>query len=247
MSRANSVGLYFFPDAALRRLRKHGDLFAPLLTLQQVLPAAFRTSTDTKTAASGALETYRQKRDFSKTPEPAGLPKRSAQGGRRRYIIQKHAASHLHYDFRLEMHGVLKSWAVPKGLPYLKNERRSAMETEDHPLEYLSFEGIIPQGEYGGGTVMVWDIGTYDLMEGNYYKGKLHVFLEGKKLKGQWLLSRDRDRGERYWMLTKPDAEMKQPLLPAEDISALSGRTIEQITYQASRGCGKQRLNSSSR
>ena len=106
--------------------------------------------------------------------------------------MQKHAASHLHYDFRLEMHNVLKSWAVAKGVPYEVNQRRLAMATEDHPIEYLDFEGIIPEGQYGGGTVMVWDIGTYELVEGNYYKGDLQLHLQGKKLKGDWHLTKDR-------------------------------------------------------
>jgi len=147
LSAGNSTGLSFSPDAALTRLRKQRDLFAPLLTVEQELPPAFRMRAQSKPAVSRALEAYRAKRDFVKTPEPSGVPRRSRQGGRRRFVIQKHAASHLHYDLRLEMHGVLKSWAVPKGMPSAVNERRTANATEDHPLEYLSFEGTIPQGE----------------------------------------------------------------------------------------------------
>src|SRR2546426_5331652 len=124
------------------------------------------------------------------------------------FVVQKHQASHLHYDFRLEMDGVLKSWAVPKGPPYAVNEKRLAMATEDHPLEYLDFEGTIPKGQYGGGTVMVWDIGTYELMDGNYYKGKLHLFLQGKKLKGEWVLVKARD-GDKNWYLIKAGSAMK--------------------------------------
>jgi bifunctional non-homologous end joining protein LigD len=174
-----------------------------------------------------ALEEYKRKRRFEETPEPP--PKVEKKKGNR-FVVQKHEATRLHYDFRLEMEGVLKSWAVPKGMPYGVDEHRTANATEDHPLDYLSFEGTIPKGEYGGGTVMVWDIGTYDLIEGNYYKGRLHVFLDGKKLKGAWLLSRDRERGERYWAITRTESAMKPPSRHQEDESALSGRTMAEIT-----------------
>jgi bifunctional non-homologous end joining protein LigD len=120
----------------------------------------------------------------------------SQQGGKRRFVIQKHAASHLHYDFRLEMHEVLKSWSVPKGVPTKKDETRTAIAVEDHPIDYLQFEGIIPQGQYGGGTVMVWDIGTYEIIEGNYYKGRLQIYLTGKKLNGEWLLEKRANNNE---------------------------------------------------
>src|SRR5207302_1874864 len=133
-----------------------------------------------------SLEQYEAKRNFARTSEPRPkLPRRSQQGGKRRFVIQKHAASHLHYDLRLEISDSLKSWAVPKGLPLVAGERRSAFAVEDHPLDYLSFEGVIPEGQYGGGTVMVWDIGTYELLEGNYWKGYLHLFFGGTKLKGE--------------------------------------------------------------
>src|SRR5205085_8054443 len=114
----------------------------------------------------------------TRTAEPSGsaVARRSAQGSRRRFVVQWHAASHLHYDFRLEMNEVLKSWAVPKGVPLKEGEAATAIATEDHPIEYLQFEGTIPKGEYGGGTVMMWDIGTYEIVEGNYWKGSVTVF-----------------------------------------------------------------------
>src|ERR1041385_6295884 len=106
-----------------------------------------------------SLKEYRRKRDFEKTAEPEG---KTAKTKQRRFVIQKHAASRLHYDFRLEIGGTLKSWAVPKGIPYAKGEKRLAVHVEDHPVSYINFEGTIPQGQYGGGTVMVWDRGTFD-------------------------------------------------------------------------------------
>src|SRR3954464_7574899 len=153
------------------------------------------------------LAEYHRKRDFGKTAEPRG--REHPSGATRAFVIQKHAASHLHYDFRLEMDDVLKSWAVPKGPPYGKGERRLAMPTEDHPLDYFDFEGIIPKGQYGGGTVMVWDIGTYEVLNGNYYKGYLHFHLNGRKLKGEWSLVRGKNEGERQrWYLMKVHTSM---------------------------------------
>lgn len=179
---------------------------------------------------SSALRAYESKRDFSKAPEPRGpAPRASAQGSRKRFVVQKHAATHLHYDFRLETHQVLKSWAVPKGFPHLLNERRLAMATEDHPIEYFDFEGTIPEDQYGGGTVMVWDIGTYQLIEGNYYKGSLQLYLDGKKLKGEWTLVKDRSGKNNKWFLVKTGAAAKPVSGKRENISALSGRTLEEI------------------
>jgi bifunctional non-homologous end joining protein LigD len=143
--------------------------------------------------------------------------------------VQKHAASHLHYDFRLEIAGTLKSWAVPKGIPLEPGVRRLASATEDHPLDYLTFEGVIPEGQYGGGTVMVWDIGTYEIVEGNYWKGNLEISLKGKKLKGQWSLRRDRSKGETAWILEKVGSAMKQIPVSNDDRSALGERTMTQI------------------
>lgn len=144
------------------------------------------------------LEAYRKKRDFRKTPEPSG--KAGRRGERPIFVIQKHDARNLHYDFRLEVEGVLKSWAVPKGPSTDPREKRLAVPTEDHPLEYADFEGIIPKGEYGAGTVLLWDKGTYQNLKKKNGKelpvgrcvtdGHVVVRLNGKKLKGGYSLIR---------------------------------------------------------
>src|SRR5436853_730828 len=135
-----------------------------------------------------SLREYKRKRHFNRTPEPAGkVAKKSGHS----YVIQKHRASHLHYDFRLQIDGVLKSWAVPKGPSLDPSVKRLAMHVEDHPIEYGSFEGTIPEGQYGAGTVMVWDRGTWEPQgdpEQEYRQGKLHFTLHGEKLRGEWVL-----------------------------------------------------------
>ena len=150
-----------------------------------------------------ALNEYKKKRKFDKTPEPGPETKKTKTG--RMFVIQKHRATALHYDFRLEADGVLKSWAVPKGPSLDPKVKRLAMQVEDHPVDYAKFEGVIPEGEYGGGTVMVWDYGTYKPEETNNVsealrKGELKFSLNGKKLKGSWVLVRTRDR---QWLLLK--------------------------------------------
>src|SRR5882724_349452 len=142
-----------------------------------------------------ALEEYRKKRDFKKTPEPQGkaVPRKKSKA--LFFCVQKHLASHLHYDFRLEHNGVLLSWAVPKGPSLDPGTKRLAMHVEDHPTDYAKFEGVIPEGEYGGGTVMVWDYGTYepentDDVASALGKGELKFTLNGEKLKGSWVLVR---------------------------------------------------------
>ena len=243
--------LYFEPEQALERVKRVGDLFAPVLTLKQHLPVTGLVETASSPSRSDSFETYRRKRDFAKTPEPAPTkPVRSAQGSRRRFVVQKHAASHLHYDFRLEMHGTLKSWAVPKGVPLEPGTKRLAMAMEDHPLEYLDFEGVIPKGQYGGGTVMVWDIGTYELIEGNYYKGYLRFYLEGKKLRGEWSLVKSRDDGDarqNKWYLKKLDNNVRRISAKQEDQSALTGRSMEEIAAAADRTWESNRAGVSAR
>src|SRR5262249_50475893 len=182
------------------------------------------------------LAEYKRKRDFKKTSEPAGgkpLPKKIK--GASRFVIQKHAARRLHYDFRLEMDGVLKSWALPKGLPWKRGEKHLAVEVEDHPIDYEDFEGIIPEGQYGGGTVMVWDRGKYFVFGEKPLKslreGKLHLVLDGKKAKGEWTLVRIRGRdGEKnQWLILKTGDDSKPISKKLEDQSVKTGRTMKQI------------------
>lgn len=158
-----------------------------------------------------ALEKYRAKRNFAVTAEPAGKTQDSRERSELRFVVQKHQATRLHYDFRLEWRGVLLSWAVPKGPSLDPSVKRLAMAVEDHPIEYGNFEGVIPEGEYGGGTVMIWDYGTWtpegDADEG-LRKGELKFTLSGKKLKGSWVLVRTKGRfagrgGDSSWLLIK--------------------------------------------
>lgn len=230
--------LFFTPDEAIDRMKKLGDLFKPVLTQVQKFPPEvrrfFEQQREARSRNSEALKPYAAKRNFTKTAEPKPTVRRSGQGSRRRFVVQKHAATHLHYDFRLEMHDVLKSWSVPKGPPLKRDERRLAMPTEDHPIAYLDFEGIIPKGQYGGGTVMVWDIGTYELIEGNYYKGFLRFYLNGSKLKGEWTLKRfaaaknESDQRDK-WHLIKTDHNTRAISKARDDQSALTKRTMKQI------------------
>ena len=182
-----------------------------------------------------ALTEYKRKRDFKKTSEPAGKPAPKKVKGASRFVIQKHAARRLHYDFRLEMEGVLKSWALPKGLPWKRGEKHLAVEVEDHPIEYEAFEGVIPEGQYGGGTVMVWDRGTYYVYGEQPLKslreGKLHLLLDGKKAKGEWTLVRIRGReGEKnQWLILKTGDDVKPISNKVDDESVKTGRTMKQI------------------
>ncbi|MFZ5562099.1 MAG: non-homologous end-joining DNA ligase [Pseudomonadota bacterium] len=183
------------------------------------------------------LEKYWSKRNFARTPEPQGEVAPAAE--RLRFVIQKHAASHLHYDFRLELEGTLKSWAIPKGPSLDPQEKRLAVEVEDHPLDYGSFEGKIPEGEYGGGTVLLWDRGSWtpegDPAEG-YRRGRLKFRLDGEKLEGQWALVRmaSRDGKRRNWLLVKSDDEFAREgdaagITERRGESVLTGRALEEI------------------
>jgi bifunctional non-homologous end joining protein LigD len=187
-----------------------------------------------------ALDEYRKKRRFEVTPEPPGelRPPRTEEAKALRYLIQKHRATHLHYDFRLEWNGVLLSWAVPKGPSLDPSVKRLASQVEDHPLEYAEFEGVVPPGEYGGGTVMVWDKGTWspevpDVDEA-LNKGELKFTLNGMKLKGSWVLVRTRGFGRSSrpsWLLIKHRDLLasKRDITLEAPRSAISGRTLAEI------------------
>ena len=184
------------------------------------------------------LAEYKQKRDFKKTAEPAGKPLPKKVKGASRFVIQKHAARRLHYDFRLEMERVLKSWALPKGLPWKRGEKHLAVEVEDHPIEYEDFEGVIPEGQYGGGTVMVWDRGTYYVYGEQPLKslreGKLHLVLDGETAKGEWTLVRirGRDNEKNQWLILKTGADAKPISKKLEDQSVKTQRTMKQIAEE---------------
>ena len=205
-----------------------------------------------KPTAREQLTEYRRKRDFKKTAEPEGgekpAPKKRAKKASTKkldFVIQKHAASHLHYDLRLELEGVMKSWAVPKGPSPDPSIKRLAMQVEDHPIEYNTFEGTIPQGEYGGGTVMLWDRGHYEPEKGEgedgvregYKKGDLKIVFHGTRMKGSWVLVRTRGWGggsgsKPSWLLIKhrdEHAEKGDALVERHTTSVVTKRTMEEI------------------
>jgi bifunctional non-homologous end joining protein LigD len=192
------------------------------------------------------LEEYHRKRRFAETPEPAGRGRRS--GRRCIFVVQKHAASRLHYDFRLAINGVLVSWAVPKGPSMNPAEKRLAVRTEDHPLEYAEFEGVIPAGQYGAGTVMVWDTGTYKPQDGlppdeQLARGKIDIVLQGEKLRGGFTLVQTGKRSghssqKERWLLIKHRDEHADPSWniesPRFDRSVLTGRSLKEIASDRS-------------
>jgi len=198
-----------------------------------------------------ALDRYKQKRSAEKTPEPFGG---KPEGEELRFVVQKHAASHLHYDFRLEMGGVLMSWAVPKGPSTDPKDKRLAMMVEDHPYDYRNFEGIIPEGEYGGGTVIVWDEGTYEPLEAEGTKkeqeksllkqlkaGSVKVTLKGHKLKGEFALVKTKGMGENAWLLIKHnDKYAKATDITKKDKSVVSKKTIEQVAKTSANIYGQE-------
>lgn len=189
-----------------------------------------------------SLAKYREKRDFKSTSEPAGAEKaRNAGKGELTFVVQKHRATQLHYDFRLEFGGVLLSWAVPKGPSLDPSVKRLAMQVEDHPIDYASFEGVIPEGQYGGGTVMVWDRGTWiaesEDIEVGLKKGDLKFTLEGEKLHGSWVLVRTRGFGSKAgqsWLLIKHRDRFasKSDITVQEPRSVVSNRLLAEIASE---------------
>jgi len=240
-----NASLVFLEAAdALKRVEKKGDLFASVLTLKQSLKDALHafsigvpmkpSKARLRGTGDGSIQAYNAKRDFSQTAEPTGKSKPS--GKKLLFVIQKHDASHLHYDFRLELDGVLKSWAIPKGPQTDLATKRLAMMVEDHPYDYAHFEGTIPEGNYGAGTVMVWDIGTWENLGPEPHEGlksgKLHFRLNGKKLKGEWALVKmhgPRATKGNEWLLLKHGKAMKPITAKQDDTSALSGRTMQEL------------------
>jgi bifunctional non-homologous end joining protein LigD len=197
------------------------------------------------------LTTYKKKRSFKDTPEPTGG---KASGPVLRFVVQKHAASRLHYDFRLEMVGVLKSWAVPKGPSLNPADKRLAMMVEDHPYDYRSFEGIIPKANYGAGTVIIWDEGTYEALEpGSKTEqekillrqlkgGSLKFTLHGEKLKGEFALVKLKDSEDNAWLLIKHrDKYAKETDITKKDKSVVSGKTIEKIAASSKNIYGQKK------
>ena len=185
----------------------------------------------------GTLAEYNRKRRFGVTPEPPGRLRPARKAASLAFVVQKHRASHLHYDFRIEHEGAMLSWAVPKGPSLDPAVRRLAMQTEPHPMDYNQFEGVIPEGEYGGGTVMIWDHGTWEPEVADVgkalAKGDLKLRLRGKKLKGSWVLVRTRDR---TWLLIKHrdgDASATLDLTVAKPRSVVSRRTMAGIARAA--------------
>jgi DNA ligase D-like protein (predicted 3'-phosphoesterase) len=191
------------------------------------------------------LKEYHEKRDFERTAEPLGSSKKL--GDKPIFVIQKHDARNLHYDFRIEVDGVLKSWAVPKGPSTNPKDKRMAVQTEDHPLEYADFEGVIPADQYGGGTVLVWDAGTYEnlktddddneqiSMEKALQDGHATIWLKGQKLRGGYAMIRTKRGNGKQWLLIKmndKEAGARRNPVHTEPNSVLSGRSLEDIAAE---------------
>jgi DNA ligase D-like protein (predicted 3'-phosphoesterase) len=193
------------------------------------------------------MKEYRKKRNFDITAEPFGAKSTSKDEDKQIFVFQKHNASSLHYDFRLSVDGVLKSWVIPKGPSTNSDEKRLAIPTEDHPFEYAYFEGVIPEDQYGGGTVMVWDAGTYDnitkddndnlvSLEEQLKNGHVKVVLNGKKIQGAYVLIRTQKDEDEKWLLKKVDddkADARRKPTSTENKSVLSNRSMKEIQSEA--------------
>ena len=193
------------------------------------------------------LKEYKSKRNLKESPEPSAKTRgRKKKAEKLIFVIQKHNASHLHYDFRIEIDGVLKSWAVPKGPSTDPHEKRLAIETENHPMDYATFEGMIPEGHYGAGSVIVWDNGTFDNIkekDGNivplkqcYKNGQIEIYLHGKKLQGGYALIRTESADKDKWLLIKMRdeyADARRSPVNTEPESVISGKTIEDIEKES--------------
>ncbi len=192
------------------------------------------------------MKAYTEKRDFTKTPEPKG-GKKKRNSKNPVFVIQKHDATNLHYDFRLEIDGTLKSWAVPKGPSTNPAEKRMAIPTEDHPIEYATFEGVIPENQYGGGTVLIWDKGHFKNLKKNengetislseqYNSGTIEIWLKGKKLKGGYaLIQMKSGKMKGNWLLIKIDdseADARRNPTNTQNMSVISGRTMKEISAE---------------
>jgi DNA ligase D-like protein (predicted 3'-phosphoesterase) len=196
-------------------------------------------------AEKDVLESYREKRDFEKTNEPKpvrGPRSKGKKGHKPIFVIQQHDATSMHYDFRLEIDGVLKSWAIPKGPSTNPHDKHLAIETEDHPMEYAKFEGVIPEGSYGAGPVLIWDTGTYEdlkemqgkdiSMDAMYKKGKIEIFLHGEKLEGAYALIKTKGMGDNKWLFFKMNdeyADARKNIIKSHPESVKSGKKINGI------------------
>lgn len=232
VDRNDPASLVIAADEAVSRAEKRGDLFQDLLTRNQMLPLL-----------DAELRSYEAKRAFAKTPEPK--PERRPAGGEHRFVVHKHAARALHYDLRLELDGVLKSWAVPKGPSLNPGVKRLAVMVEDHPYDYKDFEGLIPEHSYGAGSVIIWDQGTYRhpsakdekenerLLLAGLKKGDLKFILGGEKLRGEFALVKTGSDAKSWLLLKKKDVFAGRADILAENRSVVSGRTLEEIAEAA--------------
>jgi DNA ligase D-like protein (predicted 3'-phosphoesterase) len=190
-------------------------------------------------------QSYNKKRNMGETPEPESSQRNRAAGDEPVFVIQKHDASNLHYDFRLEIEGGLKSWTVPKGPSTDPSEKRLAVPTEDHPMEYRDFEGVIPEGQYGSGTVMIWDAGTYENMKTKndekvsmnecYENGRIEISLQGEKISGGYALVQMGGGNDDKWLLIKMDdeqADARRNPVSTENKSVKTGRTMDEISKE---------------